>query len=41
MTEPPTPESMAPVAARYGREMKFESLPELVNEYGLRFPGFR
>jgi mannose-6-phosphate isomerase-like protein (cupin superfamily) len=39
MTEPPTPESMSPLAARYGLEMKFESVPELVQEYGLRFPG--
>jgi mannose-6-phosphate isomerase-like protein (cupin superfamily) len=40
MTAPPTPESIAPIAARYGLEMKFESLPELVKEYGLKFPGF-
>jgi mannose-6-phosphate isomerase-like protein (cupin superfamily) len=38
--DPPTPESIAPIAARYGLEMKFESVPELVREYGLKFPGF-
>jgi mannose-6-phosphate isomerase-like protein (cupin superfamily) len=40
MTAPPTPESIAPIAARYGLDMKFDSLPALVKEYGLKFPGF-
>jgi mannose-6-phosphate isomerase-like protein (cupin superfamily) len=39
LTGPVTPETVAPIAARYGLEMKFESLPDLVREYGLRFPG--
>jgi mannose-6-phosphate isomerase-like protein (cupin superfamily) len=36
---PVTPEVVAPIAARYGLEMKFESIPQLVREYGLTFPG--
>jgi mannose-6-phosphate isomerase-like protein (cupin superfamily) len=40
MTEPPTPETIVPMAARYGLEMKPESIPELVAEYGLSWPGF-
>jgi mannose-6-phosphate isomerase-like protein (cupin superfamily) len=40
LAEPPTPEAIAPIAARYGLELKPESLPELVQRFNLRFPGF-
>ena len=39
MTEPKTPETISPIAARYGLDMKFETIAELVAAHGLRWPG--
>jgi mannose-6-phosphate isomerase-like protein (cupin superfamily) len=39
MTGRRTPETVGPLAARYGLEMKFETIPELVAEHGLAWPG--
>ncbi len=39
MSEPKTPESVGPIAARYGLEMRFETLPQLVAEHALYWPG--
>ena len=39
MTGPRTPVTIGPLAARYGVEMKFESIPELVAQHGLAWPG--
>jgi mannose-6-phosphate isomerase-like protein (cupin superfamily) len=39
MTGPRTPETIAPIAARYGLEMRFDTVPQLVAEHGLRWPG--
>jgi mannose-6-phosphate isomerase-like protein (cupin superfamily) len=35
----PAPQSIAPVAARYGLEIDFASIPALVERHGLVFPG--
>ena len=35
---PPEPRALAAVAARYGLELDLESVPRLVETYGLRFP---
>ena len=34
---PPQPDAVAEVAARYGLELDFESIPRLCQQYGLRF----
>ena len=34
---PPQPEEIGAIAARYGLELDFESIPSLVSEHGLRF----
>jgi hypothetical protein len=39
MTAPRTPETIAPIATRYGLEMKFDTIPQLVAEHGLNWPG--
>jgi hypothetical protein len=39
MRGPKTPETIAPIAARYGLELRFETIPQLVGEHGLQFPG--
>lgn len=39
MTGPKTSETIGPIADRYGLEMKFESVGELVAEHGLTWPG--
>jgi mannose-6-phosphate isomerase-like protein (cupin superfamily) len=39
MTGPRTPETIAPIASRYGLEMRFETIPQLVAEHGLNWPG--
>ncbi|MGB0093038.1 MAG: cupin domain-containing protein [Solirubrobacteraceae bacterium] len=39
MTGPKTPETISPIAARYGLEMKFETIADLVAGHGLRWPG--
>ena len=39
MTGPKTPDTIAPIASRYGLEMKFETIPQLVTEHGLEWPG--
>ena len=41
MTDPKTPETIAPIASRYGLEMRFESIPELAAEHGLEWPGIK
>ena len=33
----PQPDAVAEVAARYGLELDFESIPRLCQQYGLRF----
>jgi mannose-6-phosphate isomerase-like protein (cupin superfamily) len=38
MTDP-KPDTIAPIANRYGLEMRFETVPALVAEHGLQFPG--
>ncbi len=39
MTGPRTPETIGPLAVSYGLEMRFETIPELVAEHGLVWPG--
>jgi mannose-6-phosphate isomerase-like protein (cupin superfamily) len=39
MTGPRTPETIAPIAARYGLELRFDTIPQLVAEHGLAWPG--
>jgi mannose-6-phosphate isomerase-like protein (cupin superfamily) len=39
LTGPKTPDTIAPIAGRYGLEMKFETIPQLVVEHGLEWPG--
>lgn len=39
MTGPKAPDTIMPIATRYGLELKFETIPELVAKYGLQFPG--
>jgi mannose-6-phosphate isomerase-like protein (cupin superfamily) len=34
-----TPGAIAAIASRYGLEMKFETIPQLVAEHGLAWPG--
>ena len=36
---PRTPETIGPICRRYGLEMRFDSIPELVAEHGLVWPG--
>ncbi len=36
---PPNPEKIGAVAAKYELELQLESIPRLVEEHGLRFPG--
>jgi hypothetical protein len=36
---PRSPETIGPICARYGLEMRFESIPELVSCHGLVWPG--
>jgi len=38
-TTPPEPEALAALGARYGLEFQPESIPALVEEHGLVFPG--
>jgi mannose-6-phosphate isomerase-like protein (cupin superfamily) len=38
LTEPPGPESISPIAARYGLELDPASIPVLCERHGLRFP---
>lgn len=38
MTDPKTPETIAPIASRYGLEMKFETISQLVAKHGLAWP---
>jgi len=38
MTGPRTPETIGPLAARYGLELKFDTIPGLVAEHGLVWP---
>jgi mannose-6-phosphate isomerase-like protein (cupin superfamily) len=40
-TESRTPESITPIAGRYGLQMKFDSIPKLVAEHGLKWPGVK
>jgi hypothetical protein len=39
LTGPRTRETIEPICERYGLEMRFESVPELVAEHGLMWPG--
>jgi hypothetical protein len=39
LTGPKTPETIGPLAARYGLELRFETIAELVAEHGLSWPG--
>ncbi len=39
MSDPKTPDTITPIASRYGLEMKFETIPQLVAEHGLEWPG--
>jgi mannose-6-phosphate isomerase-like protein (cupin superfamily) len=39
MTGPKTPDTIAPIASRYGLEMRFETIPQLVAEHRLQWPG--
>jgi hypothetical protein len=41
MPDPKTPDTIAPIASRYGLEMKFETIPVLVAEHGLEWPGLK
>jgi mannose-6-phosphate isomerase-like protein (cupin superfamily) len=41
MTGPRTPDTIGPIASRYGVEMKFETIPELVAAHGLDWPGVK
>jgi hypothetical protein len=38
---PPDPARLGEIAARYGLEMDPATIPALVEEHGLRFPGVR
>jgi mannose-6-phosphate isomerase-like protein (cupin superfamily) len=38
---PPDPEAIAALAARYGHELDFDSIPGLCERYGLTFGGYR
>jgi mannose-6-phosphate isomerase-like protein (cupin superfamily) len=40
-TEPRMPESITAIASRYGLQMKFETIPQLVAEHGLQWPGVK
>ena len=35
----PSPETISAIANRYGLEMKFETIPQLVADHGLKSPG--
>jgi mannose-6-phosphate isomerase-like protein (cupin superfamily) len=39
LTGPRTPETIGPIAERYGLELRFETIGELVAEHGLSWPG--
>jgi mannose-6-phosphate isomerase-like protein (cupin superfamily) len=39
MTGPKAPDTIAPIAARYGLEMRFETTPQLVARHQLQWPG--
>jgi mannose-6-phosphate isomerase-like protein (cupin superfamily) len=39
MTGHKTPETIDPIAGHYGLELRFETVPELIAEHGLTFPG--
>jgi mannose-6-phosphate isomerase-like protein (cupin superfamily) len=39
MSGPKTPDTIAPIASRYGLEMRFETIPQLVAEHRLQLPG--
>ena len=39
LTGPRTPDTIAPIADNYGLEMRFETVPQLVAQYGLTWPG--
>jgi len=39
MTGPKSPETIAPIASRYGLELRFETIPQLVAQHGLNWPG--
>jgi mannose-6-phosphate isomerase-like protein (cupin superfamily) len=41
MAEPRTPDTIAPIASRYGLEMRFDTLSELVSQHGLVWPGLK
>jgi mannose-6-phosphate isomerase-like protein (cupin superfamily) len=41
MDDPKTPDTIAAIGGRYGLEMKFESIPQLVAQHGVEFPGVR
>jgi mannose-6-phosphate isomerase-like protein (cupin superfamily) len=41
MTGPRTPDTIAPIANRYGLHMRFETIPQLVAEHGLEWPGVK
>jgi mannose-6-phosphate isomerase-like protein (cupin superfamily) len=41
MSTPPTPDTITPIADRYGLELRFETIPQLVASHGLAFPGFQ
>jgi mannose-6-phosphate isomerase-like protein (cupin superfamily) len=41
MTGPATPDTVAPIASRYGLEMKPETIPQLVAQHGLEWPGVK
>jgi hypothetical protein len=36
---PPDPDAIRALAARYGLEMKLESIPDLIQRFGLRIAG--
>ena len=36
---PPLPDRLAALRERYGLEMNMASAPDLVNRFGVRFPG--
>jgi mannose-6-phosphate isomerase-like protein (cupin superfamily) len=41
MTSPKTPDTIAPIASRYGLEMRFETIPQLVSAHRLEWPGVK
>jgi mannose-6-phosphate isomerase-like protein (cupin superfamily) len=41
MTGPRTPDTIAPIASRYGLQMRSETIPQLVAEHGLEWPGVK